>query len=92
MSIAPAERVETSLEEIAALDFEPEVPCEVRGCPHGLLASWYGITSCGCPRIALCSGCRAFYEEGRAQGHRTRCGQCGHDPIDFTFKPLKAKP
>jgi hypothetical protein len=54
MSIAPAERVETSLEELAGLDFEPEMKCEwAHGeCPKA--AKWWSIQPCCKARYTAC--------------------------------------
>jgi hypothetical protein len=54
MSIAPAERVETSLEEIAALDFEPDMKCEWEhgDCSHS--AKWWSINPCCNSRYLGC--------------------------------------
>lgn len=86
MTIAPAERVETSLEEIAALDFEPEVPCEADPDKPHSIATWYGIGSCGRCK-ALCSRCKIRYEIWMAR-YGIFCDHCSQ-PITIRFEPLR---
>ena len=90
MTIAPAEPV-VDAHELEHLEFDDPIPCEVKGCPTHDVAEWYGISSCTCPYMALCTDCKGFFEEGRASGVRTVCPACKNIPITFRFVPI-AKP
>lgn len=91
MSIAPAERVETSIEEIAALEFEPEIPCEK---DHNIpvAATWYGIPKCcSGPPKAGCDDCTK-YTRTIPLPKCLHCGTIGAGIDDIRrFAPIKAQ-
>lgn len=95
MSIAPAERVETSLEEIAALDFEPEWKCEHKS--HGTGSYWSFVHADGgeklyritCPRggcIIVATRCAAFIST--LSIYAPRCPTCGDSLGPDNYIPL----
>lgn len=86
MTIAPAERVETSLEEIAALDFEPELPCVWP--EHGRRATWRISMPCGHAWLA-CDFCRECFKSDPSLF--TSCSACKLVTFAFLvrFEPLR---
>lgn len=88
MTIAPAERVETSLEEIAALDFDFSPHCEITDCPDKPAAKWSGIPTCGCDKF-LCDECKAIVQHWMDEGEFIVCTHCSATSIRVRFEPLR---
>lgn len=85
MSIAPAERVETSLKELAGLDFEAEIPCNaVIRVVH---------TCCGYLRFRCDSHLQSLFKvfAKYAAIGGVDCAKCGREIkiTDIRFEPLK---
>jgi hypothetical protein len=90
MSIAPAERVETSLEEIQVLDFEPRQICERHEAMGAVVsASWYLHRSCKCRINTICNECKASAEMIVMLNGDFQCKPCGVDPVTIRFEPIK---
>lgn len=98
MTIAPAERVETSLEEIAALDFEPEVPCSVKrhgkgapGC-HGP-SVWYAICRLCDDVRPVCGGAVEWARAAAVAADGFACDRCWGSAESFDrlyrLEPIK---
>lgn len=88
MTIAPAERVETSLEEIAALDFEFTPHCEITVCPDKPAAKWLGIPTCGCVKF-LCDECKGIVQRWMDEGDFIVCSHCDSPAIRIRLEPLR---
>ncbi|MGN6406182.1 hypothetical protein [Sinomonas sp.] len=92
MSIAPAERVETSLKELAGLDFEAEIPCNMIDC-YQIAVIRVVHTCCGYLRFRCDSHLQSLFKvfAKYAAIGGVDCAKCGREIkiTDIRFEPLK---
>ena len=74
-------RVLPDLDE--ALDWAPE--CCWTGC--AALATWHGVTMCGCQDAFECNAHKVEEERKIRQG-AGRCSECRAEPVRITWRPL----
>jgi hypothetical protein len=88
-----ATEAETGLEQILALDFDPQVPCcecEFQGLPPTAAVA-YLVKSCGCEWSVgpFCAAHRKAIEDKTARSAFTYCVGCYASPITYHWVPIK---
>jgi hypothetical protein len=88
-----ATEVETGLEILEALDFEPDESCEIRvsGCDGAPM--WWAVNTCCGAMVRCCGPCRPRMLAWLATHMFVGCAVCGKvrptDPLPVRFEPIK---
>ena len=95
MTVQPAERVETDLSVIEALDFEESIACETYD-PCSERAVWWAVMPCCSAHTPACDACRRRYlgaaRLAHSRGAVIVCSACRveSEPMAIRFEPIKA--